>query len=215
MKINWSEITTILLDMDGTLLDLHFDNYFWLHHLPKIYSSKKRISEAQAKEVLEPLLQAHQGTLNWYCVNFWSEQLGVNIMQHKAEVAHKIRYRPQAEVFLKICKQQVQDLRLITNGHREVLELKIAHTELDQYFEEMICSHELGAAKEEPRFWQALHERKAFDPASTLFIDDSEAVLDTACEYGIKHIFSISKPDSANHRKTQSKYPMLDTFLHK
>ena len=25
--INWQQIDTVFLDMDGTLLDLHFDNY--------------------------------------------------------------------------------------------------------------------------------------------------------------------------------------------
>ncbi|MCP4043692.1 MAG: haloacid dehalogenase, partial [Gammaproteobacteria bacterium] len=32
--INWNSIHTVLLDMDGTLLDLHFDNQFWLEHVP-------------------------------------------------------------------------------------------------------------------------------------------------------------------------------------
>ncbi|HBT55971.1 MAG TPA: haloacid dehalogenase, partial [Pseudomonas sp.] len=32
--LNWNAIDTVLLDMDGTLLDLHFDNHFWLEHMP-------------------------------------------------------------------------------------------------------------------------------------------------------------------------------------
>ena len=27
--IDWTQLDTILLDMDGTLLDLEFDNHFW------------------------------------------------------------------------------------------------------------------------------------------------------------------------------------------
>ncbi|NND00481.1 MAG: GMP/IMP nucleotidase [Gammaproteobacteria bacterium] len=213
MKIDWSKITTVLLDMDGTLLDLHFDNYFWLQHLPDIYSSKMQISRADAMQVLESLMRQHHATLNWYCVDFWSQKLNLDIMLHKAEVAHKISYRPQAECFLELCQSQVDDLRLITNGHREVLKLKIELTELDRYFDEMVCSHELGAPKEQQEFWHELQKLKAFDPDTTLFIDDSEAVLDTANDYGIRHIYSIAKPDSEKLRDQDSKYHMLESFL--
>jgi len=50
--LNWSEISTVLLDMDGTILDLHFDTHFWLEHLPMRYSEKTGISLEQAKEKL-------------------------------------------------------------------------------------------------------------------------------------------------------------------
>ena len=42
--IDWEEIDTILLDMDGTLLDLNYDLHFWLEHLPLIYASQHQIS---------------------------------------------------------------------------------------------------------------------------------------------------------------------------
>ena len=132
MNFDWSNIRTVLLDMDGTLLDLHFDNYFWCRHLPKVYSAKHNISEDRAIQFLQPLLAAHQATLNWYCVNFWSSQLDLNIMRHKEEVADKIGYRPDAQMFLQTCQSKVRDLRLVTNGHREVLNLKLARTDLDQ-----------------------------------------------------------------------------------
>jgi len=212
MKIDWSQIQTVLLDMDGTILDLHFDNHFWLTHLPSVYAKENQISAQQAWEFLQPLLIEHQATLNWYCVNFWSEQLGLDIMQHKNDVAHKIAYRPAAEFFLQHCQQQVSDFRLVTNGHREVLELKIEHTQLDQYFNQMICSHELGWPKEDIQYWQQLQEMSPYDPATTLFVDDSEAVLDTAKEYGIGHVFSIAQPDSTKQRDKPSKHPMIEKF---
>lgn len=214
MEIDWSKIETVLLDMDGTLLDLHFDNYFWRQHLPKVYSEHHDLPHQESLSYLEPLFKSHQGTLNWYCVDFWSEQLGLDIMQHKSDVAHKIGYRPQAREFLKNCQQQVSDLRLITNAHRKVLNLKIQYTGLDQYFHQDICSHELGAAKEDQQFWIALNQLQAFDPQKTLFIDDSETVLDAANEYGIEYLFSIAKPDSQNHRRSASKYPMIEAFPH-
>lgn len=209
-----NQIQTVLLDMDGTLLDLHFDNYFWQTHVPQVYAEQNGIETAAAVAKLTPLFRAHQGTLNWYCVDFWSAELGLDIMQHKADVAHKIAYRPQAEDFLQQCQQRVADTRLITNGHRKVLSLKVEFTGLDKYFREMICSHELGAAKESQDFWHALQEQRGFDPEHTLFIDDNEEVLDSAARYGVRHVFSIEKPDLSgpSRGKELSKYPLLGSF---
>ena len=198
--------------MDGTLLDLHFDSHFWLEHLPRIFAEKNELNDQQVNEILAPLFRDHAGTLNWYCVEFWSDALDLDIMRHKQEVAGKIAYRPQAQGFLQRCRQQVSDLRLITNAHRDVLEMKIQHTRLDQYFDQMICSHELGAAKEQASFWQRLRQHRDFDPAQTLFIDDSETVLDAASDYGVKYLFSIAQPDSRSPRSEVSKYPMLTSF---
>jgi putative hydrolase of the HAD superfamily len=212
MKLDWSQIDTVLLDMDGVLLDLHYDNHFWQHHVLQVYANKHDMSYRDVKRQFAPIFAAHAGTLNWYCVDFWSEQFGIDIMLHKAEMAEKIGFRPTAEAFLQNCQQQVDDLRLITNGHRKVLELKIEKTSLDQYFKQMICSHELGAAKESQVFWQQLHRSKGFDPDRTLFIDDSESVLDSAKRYGIGHLYSIAKPDSKKDRATISKFPMLEVL---
>lgn len=33
--IAWQEVDTVLLDMDGTLTDLAFDNYFWQTLVPE------------------------------------------------------------------------------------------------------------------------------------------------------------------------------------
>ncbi|MBT8114997.1 MAG: GMP/IMP nucleotidase [Arenicella sp.] len=212
MYIDWSNIETVLLDMDGTLLDLHFDSHFWLDHLPQVYAQKHQLSDEEVQQIMMPLFENHAGTLNWYCVEFWSDALGLDIMQHKQEVSHKIGYRPAAQGFLQRCREQVDDLRLITNAHREVLNLKIEHTKLDQYFDQMVCSHELGAPKEQLEFWSSLHSMQGFDPDSTLFIDDSETVLDAAHAFGIGHIFSIAEPDSQRERAQASKFPMLTSF---
>ena len=212
MKLDWSQIDTVLLDMDGVLLDLHYDNHFWQHHLLEVYANKHDMPYDDVRSRFAPIFKAHAGTLNWYSVDFWSEQFGVDVMQHKTDTAHKIAFRPTAEAFLQNCQQQVDDLRLITNGHRKVLDLKIERTRLDQYFQEMICSHELGAAKESQKFWQQLHIAKGFDPDRTLFIDDSESVLDSAHRYGIAHLYSITKPDSQQTRVAISNFPMLDVL---
>ncbi len=212
VEIAWSQIDTVLLDMDGTLLDLHYDNYFWRQHLPAIYGKQKNLSPQQALKELEPLFLKYSGTLDWYCVNFWSDKLQLDIMQHKNEVADKIAYRPRAQIFLENCRQHVTDLRLITNAHRKVLNLKIEHTKLDKYFDSLVCSHELNAPKEDLLFWQNLYEMKSFNATRTLFIDDSESVLDAAANYGIGHIYSIEQPDLSCQRVDTSKYQMIKSI---
>ncbi len=212
MQIDWQHIDTVLLDMDGTLLDLHFDSYFWLRHLPEVYAQKNNLSVDQATEFLKPIFINNARTLNWYSVPFWSEQVGFDILQHKEEVAHNIAYRPNAQAFLAACRQNSDDVRMITNGHRRVLDLKISHTQIDQYFDQMICSHELDYPKEHLSFWERLQKSAEFDPSRTLFIDDSEYVLDVAHEYGIGHIYSIAEPDSSRQRSEPSKFPMIETF---
>ena len=213
MNIDWSNINTVLLDMDGTLLDLHFDNYFWKTHVPQVYAGKNGITPEQAFEQLLPHFQQHMGTLEWYCVDFWSELLDIDVMRHKIEVADKISYRPNAQAFLEKCRKEVNDLRLITNGHRKVLNLKIKHTQIDQYFDSMHCSHELDYPKEQQSFWHRLQELSAFDPKTTLFLDDSESVLESAQQYGIEHIYSIAEPDSQNPRETPSAFEMIESFV--
>lgn len=199
--------------MDGTILDLHFDNYFWLQHMPSAYAAKYEMSKAEADEILLPMLKQYAGTLDWYCVNFWEDKLDLDIMSLKQEVAHKIAFRPTAEEFLNKCGEHTEDVRLITNAHRNVLEMKIGLTQLDQYFSTLYCSHELDAPKEDVEFWHRLQKLEGFDPSTTLFVDDSESVLDAANDYGIKHIFSIAKPDSQNLRSAPSRYHMIEEFI--
>ena len=213
MTVNLQGIQTVLLDMDGTLLDLHFDNDFWQTYVYQVYSDKHQIEFSETKHLLDPEFTSRRGTLDWYSVNFWSEKLGLDIMDLKRQVVDKIAYRPQAKEFLQRCGEEIPDVRLITNGHRRVLDLKLEYTQLDQYFDSMICSHELGAPKEQQRFWQELQALQGFDPETTIFIDDSEAVLDSAYQFGIKHLYNIARPDSNLDRERQSKYKLLEAFI--
>ena len=169
------------------------------------------IEEAKAK--LMDMLNHHAGTLNWYCVNFWSDALGLDIMELKGQVAHKIAWRPTAEDFLKRCQKECNDVRMVTNAHRKVLDLKIVKTGIDQYFDQLLCSHELDHPKEDSQFWHRLNDATPFNPERTLFIDDSEAVLESADRHGIKYIYSIAQPDSVMTRRSASRFEMLELSL--
>lgn len=210
MQFDWQNIDTVLLDMDGTLLDLHFDSYFWMEYLPKVWADSNDYTLEHSKSEINKLMIEHASTLNWYCVHFWSDALDVDIMQLKQHCSSKIAYRPTAQTFLERCNTECNDVRMVTNAHREVLNIKIDRTNIDQYFHQLLCSHELDYPKENPKFWTKLNQNKPFNPERTLFIDDNEEVLESAEEYGIKHLFSIAQPDLSKIRTSISRFPMLD-----
>ena len=90
--IDWNTIDTVLLDMDGTLLDLHFDNQFWQHHVPLRYAEKCDISLQQARDYLQQEYQKVVGQIQWYCLDYWQHKLDLPIAQLKHEIKHLIAH---------------------------------------------------------------------------------------------------------------------------
>lgn len=172
-SLAWHDIDTVLLDMDGTLLDLHYDNHFWLEHLPQRYAELHGISRAMAELEMQPLFERHAGSLNWYCLDFWSAELKLPVRELKLETADLIALRPDADTFLQAIRQAGKRVILITNAHRDSLSLKLERVALAPYFERLISSHDYGFPKEDQQFWSALHADTGFDPARSLFIDDT------------------------------------------
>jgi 5'-nucleotidase len=206
----WEEIDTVLLDMDGTLLDLRFDNYFWLEILPERYAQRHELSLAAARATLAPLFVAKQGTLDWYCIDFWSRELALDIAMLKREASAEVRFLPGAEQFLRALHERGHDPVLVTNAHRGVLEIKAARTGLARYFRRIVSSHDLGAPKEHPRFWSQLQAQLRFDPQRCLFVDDSLPVLNAARRHGIGQIFAITRPDSTQHARRIEDFPSVE-----
>ncbi|MDF0729374.1 GMP/IMP nucleotidase [Pseudomonas entomophila] len=200
----WSAIDTVLLDMDGTLLDLHYDNRFWLEHLPQRYAELHGVSRAMAELELRPLFEQHAGTLNWYCLDFWSRELRLPIRELKREIAELIALKPDADTFLAALRRAGKRVVMITNAHRDSLSLKLERVELARYFERLISSHDYGYPKESAQFWEALQADIGFEPSRSLFIDDTLAILRSARRFGVGHLLAVRQPDSrAGLRDTQ------------
>lgn len=208
----WSEIDTVLLDMDGTLLDLHFDNHFWLEYLPRRYAEHHGISRAMADLELQPLFEAHAGKLTWYCLDFWSAELKLSVSALKREVAHLIALKPDADRFLAALRQTGKRAALITNAHRDSLSLKLEKVELAPWFDRLISSHDYGFPKEDQQFWFALQQDFPFDPARTLFIDDSLPILRSARRYGIAHLLGVRRPDSRQPPRDTAEFEAVETY---
>ena len=209
---DWQDVDSVFLDIDGTLLDLHFDNHFWLEHIPLRYGEREGMSKQAALEALTPRFRAVEGTLAWYSLDHWSRELDMDIPALKRELKHLIRVLPHAEAFLAAVRAKRKRLVLVTNAHAPVLELKMEHTRLDRHFDNVVSSHDLGNPKETAEFWHSLQQVEPFDPARTLFADDSLPVLRAARDYGIKHLVAMRRPDSQRPAREISDFPSIETF---
>lgn len=212
VTLDWQRIDTVLLDMDGTLLDLHFDNHFWLEHVPKRYAETHGMTHEAAFEELLGRYRAVEGTIDWYCVDYWTNELKMDIALLKEEVDHLIAVHPHVIEFLEALKKAGKRRVLVTNAHGKAISLKMRRTPIGSHLDEVVCAHDFGAPKEDQRFWQRLQGREPFVSETTLLVDDSLAVLRSAARYGIGNLLAIRKPDSKQAVREISEFPSVEHF---
>ena len=210
--LDWPKIRTVLLDMDGTLLDLHYDNFFWLEHVPTRYAEAHGIEIELARTQLFARFARHSGTLNWYCTDFWSSELALDIIQLKQEILHLIAVRPDVPAFLNAVRSTGRRVVMVTNAHPKSLHLKMRETGLEQHFDALISSHQVGLPKEHPDFWNGLQSLEPFDAQHTLFVDDSLPVLRSAQAYGIAQLLAVCNPDSRQPHKDCGEFVAIRGF---
>ncbi|MBP2168649.1 putative hydrolase of the HAD superfamily [Erwinia toletana] len=210
--LNWSEIDTVLLDMDGTLLDLAFDSHFWLQHVPLTLSVKRGISIDAASQIISEKYQAVQHTLNWYCLDYWSRELDLDIRAMTWELRERATMREDTLPFLQALRSSGKRTILLTNAHPWNLEVKLAQTGLDQHLDLLLSTHTFGYPKEDQRLWQAVQQHTGFTRARTLFIDDNETILDAAKRWGIGYCLGVSNPDSARPDISFARHPTVSDY---
>lgn len=208
----WDDIETVLLDMDGTLLDLHFDNHFWLQHLPKKLAARDGISVEQAQQWIRGEYQKVMGQIQWYCLDFWAEKLNMDIVEAKREIEYLISMRPDTVPFLDALKASGRQVYLVTNAHPDSLSLKIEKTALNHHIDTLYSTHSFGVTKESQKLWQALQHEVGFDRQKTLFVDDSLNILDAAAQFGIKYTLAVKNPDSKQPDKDTSGYAAVSDY---
>lgn len=201
-----------MLDMDGTLLDLRFDTWFWSELVPAHYGHRHGIERDEVLRRLMPEFEARRGTLEWYCLDFWAETLDMDLQGLKHNVSHEIRFLPGVPRFLTRIRNMGKRLVLVTNAHVGILRLKLTRTGLDSYFKAIYSSHDFGVPKESADFWRRLNEVETFDRHSSLFADDSLPVLRSARDYGIRHVIGIRKPDSEQPPRSLGDFLAVDAL---
>jgi 5'-nucleotidase len=210
--LDWTQIDTVLLDMDGTLLDLNFDNYFWLEYLPERYAQMFNLDPDEARLSINAKTQALEGTLEWYSTTYWSEALGIDVVALKHEVRHRVQEMPFCHEFLDGLKAAKKDIVMVTNAHHDSLNLKMDKTGLAHKFDRLITVHEFSLPKEKLECWDEVNKIHPFDRQRTLLVDDNLNVLKSAEQYGIAHLLAIYQPDSKAPKKDVEHFQAIHTF---
>lgn len=210
--INWSEIDLVLLDMDGTLLDLNFDMQFWLQLIPQKYGELHGMDRDTARDIVLPKIMAKQGTLEWYSVDYWSETLELDVLALNHELVHLIQPRPGTMAFMDALKASKITTWLATNAWPATVDIKMDRVNLRPYLDNIISSHDFGAAKEHPDFWRKLATTHQVPAKRCLFIDDSLSVLRAADRAGIGHLLTIDQPNLSEPPRTNNEFPSLSHF---
>ncbi len=209
---DWDDIDHVLLDMDGTLLNLGFDNEFFSEFLPAQYALANDITEGAAQEDLFARYKEVEGTLQWFDLEYWGRELGLDVVGLTEQQAHKVSLHPDANVFLKHMQQLGKPTHLVTNAHHLTLAIKVKQTGIDQYLETMLCSSEVGLPKHHQGFWDHAQEDIGYDPTRTLFVDDSEKVLVAAREHGIRYLLHRSKPSMVDPPRPSNQFHSIEDF---
>jgi 5'-nucleotidase len=209
--VDWESVDTVLLDMDGTLLDLRFDNWFWGTLVPSRYAAAHGISEAQSHEHLALKFKNVAHTLQWYCIDYWTRELKLDIPALKRETLPQVGFLPGAEAFLQKLRARGKRMVLVTNSHPTTLAIKNERVALMQYFDACYSSQPFDAPKEDAAFWPRLAAREEFSRQRTLFIDDSLRVLQCARDYGIAHLRAVRCPDSGAPPQATADFAAIDS----
>ena len=210
--IHWPNIETVMLDMDGTLLDLHYDNQMWNQILPERLATRDGTTLEQARLNLFSQIAKNERRIEYYCLDYWSEHTQIDILQLHHEHSDLIGYLPSAELFLNQLRASDLTRLLVTNAHRANLRLKNYVTGLSAYFQHQISSLDYRAPKETRAFWDNLMASHRFDPARTLLIDDNEQVLDAAREFGVRFLLSVQQPDTRKPPREITRYPAIGSY---
>jgi putative hydrolase of the HAD superfamily len=210
--LDWDHIDTVLLDMDGTLLDLHYDNTLWNHLVPARYSTEHDLPLETARNLLFEHMRLIRGQVTFYCLDHWAEFTGLDIVSLHHELTDLISYRPHAEEFLERLQMHGKRAVLVTNAHRGSLQVKNAHSDITSKLNADVSSHDYGIPKEASAFWARLIDEQPYDPEKTLLIDDNDSVLNAARDFGIRHLLTVTQPDSKRPPREALNFPTFNDF---
>jgi putative hydrolase of the HAD superfamily len=194
--LDWERIDDVLVDMDGTLLDRHFDNVFFEEELPRRYANLHRLSFEASRERLLAMYRSVEGELAWTDLHYWSGRVGIDVVAMHRELQDLIGFLPGAEDFLKAVRAKGKRIVVVTNAHQAGVAVKTAKTGLDRYVDRIVDAFEVGYLKMRTEYWPACRKLVGFDPNRSLYVDDDETCLAAAKAYGIAAIIHSAKSSS-------------------
>jgi 5'-nucleotidase len=210
LRPDWSLIDTVLLDLDGTLLDQAYDNHIWRDLIPQRYAVSRGLELNAAYAEIARLFEDCSGTLAWYDIEYWTRTLGVDVGALHREVRSHVAWLPGARDFLARVRSMGKRLVLLTNSHPVALAVKHEQTGVLDLLDAAASSQEFGAPKELPMFWERARTRFGFDPARSLFADDNTKMLEAARLAGVRWVYGIRHWDTKGSRREHVDHPAVD-----
>ncbi len=211
-NFDWAAVDDVLLDMDGTLLDRHFDNFFFEEELPRRYAAKHGLPFEDALEKLLGLYRSVEGELDWTDLHYWTRVLDIDLIALTKEFDHLIDFHPDAVEFLEYLRAKGKRLHIVTNAHESGIAIKVARTGVDKHVRRIVNAFEIGYLKMRPDYWPICRRVIGFDPSRSLYVDDDEACLAAAHDYGIGHIYHRSKSSSRLPPQPSRRFPSIESF---
>jgi putative hydrolase of the HAD superfamily len=208
---DWTGIDTVLLDLDGTLLDQAYDNHIWRDLVPQRFALANSLDMHAAYAEIKRRFAERSGTLDWYCIEYWSRDLGIDIGALHREVRSHVAWLPGAREFLARVRAAGKRLLLLTNSHPIALAVKHEQTGVLDLLDASVSSHEFGFPKEDARFWQAAFARLGFDPRRSLFADDNARMLAAARDAGVRWVYGVRHWDTRGSRREHLDHPSVDS----
>ena len=212
LAISWDKVECVFLDMDGTLLDLNYDNHVWNDLFPAAYAKQQRISVDEAKAFLLNHMRDIRGTIDFYNIDYWADLTRLDMIALHSQATRLLNYRAGAEAFLHWLRAQGIKTVIATNAHRASIAIKDAHTQICAAVDHVVSSHDFGVPKESIGFWQTLFHQHAHTPGACVCVDDNEPVLEAAQRSGMGHVLGINTPDSQRPSRTDMVCPHFDHF---
>lgn len=209
-RLNWKEIDDVLLDMDGTLLDRHFDNFFFEEELPRRYAVLQGMPFEAARDQLMSMYRSVEGELAWTDLHYWTKRIGIDVVAMTKELDHLIRFLPGAEEFLRALQRMGKRVTIVTNAHESGVAIKTARTGVDRYVDRVVNAFEVGYLKMRPEYWPTCQRLVRFEPKRSLYIDDDEDCLAAAQAFGVAHLFHSAKSSSELAPARSSIFPSIE-----
>lgn len=210
--LNWNAIDTVLFDLDGTLIDLHLDAYFWTELVPKVYAEKYQLSAYESQQQLHRLYKEIEHSMQWYDVDHWAVQLQLPIRDMLRKHAMNTQVRSGVYPLLRRLREMGKQLIILTDSHPFSMQVKMDNCELSDYFDHLVSSHQFQKPKMHSELWHILYQTYQLNPNRTLLLDDLETVLDQAKQNGLAYTIGIEKPHSQMPTKTFLRHRSIDHF---
>ena len=209
--LNWDRIDDVLIDMDGTLLDRHFDNFFFEEDLPRRYVAMQGLSFDASRGTVNGDVPVGGRELAWTDLHYSSGRVGIDVVAMHLSQLTLIGFLLGAEDFLKAVRIKGKR-RAATNAHEAGVAVKSAKTGLDRYVGSDRRRVRSGLSQDEmPEYWPG--------PAAG-WLDSTRAALSmltttemcsaAASHYGIATIIHSAKSSSQLPPVQSSKFASVE-----